>query len=105
MVGGAHLSPAAPFTGRANLLADAPGLLVVDQARLDALNMVDEAVTLATLAPFDLLTTGDMAATVKIIPFAVPRLVLNRCLAVAGQGGPILRLAQSPLSAAADTAA
>jgi len=24
MVGGAHLSPAAPFTGRANLLADTP---------------------------------------------------------------------------------
>jgi molybdenum cofactor cytidylyltransferase len=93
MVAGAHLSPAAPFTGRANLLADTPGLLVVDQARLDALNMVDEAVTLATLAPFDLLTTGDMAATVKIIPFAVPRSVLNRCLAVAGQRGPILRLA------------
>ena len=92
-VGGPHLSLAAPFTGRANLLADAPGLLVVDQARLDALNMVDEAVTLATLAPFDLLTTGDMAATIKIIPFAVPRPVLERCLALAGEGGPILRLA------------
>ena len=63
-VAGPHLSPAAPFTGRTNLLADLPGLLVVDHTRLDALNMVDEAVTLATLAPFDLLTTGDMAATI-----------------------------------------
>ena len=43
------------------------------RARLDALNMIDEAVTLATLAPFDLLTTGEMAATVKIIPFCRTR--------------------------------
>jgi molybdenum cofactor cytidylyltransferase len=92
-IAGPLLSPAAPFTGRANLLAETPGLLVVDQARLDALNMVDEAVTLATLAPFDLLAPGDMVATVKIIPFAVPRAVLARCLALAAEGGPILRLA------------
>jgi len=70
---------------------------VVDQARLNALNMVDEAVTLATLSPFDLLMTGDMAATVKIIPFAVRRPALDRCLALAGEGEPILRLA--PLKA------
>jgi molybdenum cofactor cytidylyltransferase len=92
-VAGPHLSPAAPFTGRANLLAERPGLLVIDQARLDALNMVDEAVTLATLAPFDLMAAGDMAATVKIIPFSVPREVLERTLALARQGSPILHLA------------
>ncbi len=92
-VAGPHLTAAAPFTGRANLTADMPGLLVVDQARLDALNMVDEAVTLATLAPFDLLAPGDMAATVKIIPFAVPRPILEHCLTMAREGEPILRLA------------
>ena len=92
-VAGPHLFPGMPFTGRANLMADGPGLLVVDQARLDALNMIDETVTLATLAPFDLLITGDMAATIKIIPFSVPRAVLERCLALIGEGGPILHLA------------
>jgi molybdenum cofactor cytidylyltransferase len=92
-VAGSHLSVSAPFTGRANLLAEAPGLLVVDQARLDRLNMVDEAVTLATLAPFDLLAPNDMAATIKIIPFAVHRDVLARCLDLAEDGGAILRLA------------
>lgn len=92
-VSGPHLSSAAPFTGRANLLADLPGLLVVDPARLDALNMIDESVTLATLAPFDLLAAGEMAATIKVIPFSVPRPVLERCLALIAEGGPILRLA------------
>jgi molybdenum cofactor cytidylyltransferase len=92
-IAGPNLSAAAPFTGRANLMADGPGLLVVDQTRLDALNMIDEAVTLATLPPFDLLTAGEMAATIKIIPFSVPRAVLERCLGLIGQGGPILRLA------------
>jgi molybdenum cofactor cytidylyltransferase len=92
-VAGPHLSPAAPFTGRANLLADLPGLLVVDSVRLDALNMIDEAVTLATLPPFDLLAAGEMAATIKVIPFSVPRTVLERCLALIAEGGPILRFA------------
>ncbi len=92
-VAGPHLAVAPPFTGRANLNATTRGLLVVDQARLDALNLLDEAVTLATLPAFDLLSEGEMAATVKIIPFAVPKELLDRCLAVARQNGPILRLA------------
>ena len=38
----------ATATGRANLFAEARGLLVVDRDRLDRLNSVDEAVTLGT---------------------------------------------------------
>ena len=90
---GPYLFAGKPFTGRANLMAEGPGLLVVDQARLDALNMIDEAVTVATLTPFDLLTTGDMAATIKIIPFSVPGAVLDRCLALIAESDPILGLA------------
>ncbi len=92
-IAGPLLSPAAPFTGRANLLAVEPGLLVVDATRLDALNMIDEAVTVATLAPFDLVNAGEMAATIKVIPFSVPQTVLDRCLASIGAAGPILRVA------------
>jgi molybdenum cofactor cytidylyltransferase len=90
---GEFLSVAAAFTGRANLVAETPGLLVIDRERLDAVNLVDESVTIATLAPFDLLAKGDMAATVKIIPFAVPGETLERCLALARRGKPILSLA------------
>ena len=49
---GAEVEPAAPFTGRANLLAKTRGLLVFDRQRLDRLNLVDEAVTFGTLPPF-----------------------------------------------------
>src|SRR3954468_13835898 len=37
------------FTGRANLFADGPGVLVVDKTAIDCLNLIDEAVTFATL--------------------------------------------------------
>src|SRR5216684_1699317 len=59
------------FTGRANLFAQAPGVLRVDRAAIDRLNRIDPAITLATLAAFAPVVAGKMVATVKIIPFAV----------------------------------
>ncbi len=90
---GPGLSTTAAFTGRANLIAAARGLLVVARERLDALNMVDEAVTLATLPPFSQVQPRQMAATIKIIPFAVPEAVLHRCLEIARRDGPLIRVA------------
>jgi molybdenum cofactor cytidylyltransferase len=66
------LSRAAPFTGRANLHAAAAGLVLVDAARVDAVNAVDPAITLATLAPCARVATGVLVATVKIIAWGVP---------------------------------
>lgn len=59
------------FTGRANLFADAAGVLIVDPAAVDRFNRIDEGVTLATLPAFRQVRPGEMVATVKIIPFAV----------------------------------
>jgi molybdenum cofactor cytidylyltransferase len=70
---GAGLVADAPFTGRSNLRAAVAGLLLVDPHEIDGVNDLDEAITLATLAPFAPVTVGDLAATVKIIPFAAPR--------------------------------
>ena len=70
-IAGPHAVPDAAFTGRVNIRAGANGVVVVDRAGVDALNHIDEAVTLATLPPFHRVTTGEMIATVKIIPFAV----------------------------------
>jgi molybdenum cofactor cytidylyltransferase len=92
-VAGPHLSVAAAFTGRVNLFAEADGVLVLDRARLDRLNLVDETATLATLPPYARLEPKQMVATVKIIPFAAPRDVVERCIAVARDGPPLLRLA------------
>ncbi|MFQ6018626.1 MAG: NTP transferase domain-containing protein [Kiloniellaceae bacterium] len=91
---GPGLSATAAFTGRANLIAETRGLLVLDRERLGALNLVDEAVTVATLSPYDLVEPRQITATVKIIPFAVPGKTLERCLEVARDGaGSLIRVA------------
>ncbi|RVT99050.1 4-diphosphocytidyl-2C-methyl-D-erythritol kinase [Rhodovarius crocodyli] len=64
-------------TGRVNLLADAPGLLVLDTSAIDRLNALDESLTIATLPNHSLVTTREMLATIKIIPFAVPGAVMQ----------------------------
>ncbi|HJW41855.1 MAG TPA: molybdopterin-binding protein, partial [Rhizomicrobium sp.] len=72
LAGGGALRVGAAFTGRVNLYAEADGVAVVAPAIVDGLNRIDEAVTLATVAPFARVAKGQMIATVKIIPFAAP---------------------------------
>jgi molybdenum cofactor cytidylyltransferase len=69
---GADVRVGAAFTGRANLYADKAGLVLIDAAKVDALNALDEAITLATLPPFARVAPRRMLATIKIIPFAAP---------------------------------
>jgi molybdenum cofactor cytidylyltransferase len=98
---GDHLLASAAFTGRANLYASAPGLLVYDPAALDALNAIDESITVAVLPPHVAIAPRQMAATVKIIPFAAPRAALAAVLARIAATQPFLRVARfHPLRAA-----
>ena len=83
----------AAFTGRCNLYAAAAGIVVLDRARLDRINLIDEAITIATVAPFALVQEGQMLATVKIIPFAAPKLALEAAEHIAVETGPLLRVA------------
>ena len=71
-----------PFTGRANLHALHHGLAIVDVDRLRALNRLHESLTIATAAPFEQVEARQLIATVKVIPFAVPRPVLSEALAL-----------------------
>lgn len=89
---GPELSCGAPLTGRVNLYAQRAGLLQLEVERVDQLNQVDEAVTLATLPQLARVQKGQLVATVKVIPFSVPRSVLQRCQAVAA-GTPVARVA------------
>ncbi len=89
---GPGLNASAAFTGRCNLIAARRGLLRVDRARIDRLNALDEALTVATLGNYDLVEPRQMAATIKIIPFALKRAVLEEALAIAAEG-PILTVA------------
>jgi molybdenum cofactor cytidylyltransferase len=90
---GPGISVAKSFTGRANLFAEARGLLVVDPERIDRLNLVDEAITLGTLAPFAVVEPRQMVATVKIIPFGAPEDAVQRCIQAAISESPLLRVA------------
>src|SRR5207302_11034778 len=79
------------FTGRANLFAAKAGVLVVDRAKVDRINGVDEAITFATLAAYKPVVEGEMVATVKLIPFGVEAGL--RDAAVAAASGGALRIA------------
>jgi molybdenum cofactor cytidylyltransferase len=90
---GSGISLGAPFTGRANLFAEARGLLVFDRERIDRLNLVDEAITIGTLPPFAVVEPKQMVATVKIIPFAASDDAVKQCAQVAISEGPLLWVA------------
>ncbi len=78
-----NLAPGRPATGRVNLAASCFGLFRADPARIDAMNAVHEAITIATLPDATPVSPGELVATVKIIPFAVPGAALARALRLA----------------------
>jgi molybdenum cofactor cytidylyltransferase len=80
------------FTGRANVHAKRMGLAVIDAERLRKINHLDESLTIATLQPFALVSDKQMVATVKVIPFACPKPVLDQALQIVGHK-PLLRVA------------
>ena len=90
---GPHVDVARPATGRANGFAKVRGVLVAARERIDAVNLVDEAITIATLPPFSVVEIGAMVFTVKVIPFAVPSAIVARASRIAAAGGPLARIA------------
>src|SRR5215212_604005 len=62
---GARLDP-----GELDENAAAGAVAVLDRAAIATANEIDEAITVATVAPYAAVRAGDMVATVKIIPFA-----------------------------------
>ncbi|KPP88730.1 MAG: molybdenum cofactor cytidylyltransferase [Rhodobacteraceae bacterium HLUCCO07] len=68
----AGLSLSRASTGRVNLIADGPGVVLMDVARLEAVNRVNPMITVATVPPFHQMARGGMVATVKIISYGVP---------------------------------
>jgi molybdenum cofactor cytidylyltransferase len=67
-----HVRVGAAFTGRANLYAQAAGLVLIDADAIHGANEVDEAITFASLPAFAKVEAGQMLATIKVIPFAAP---------------------------------
>ena len=90
---GDRVSATAAFTGRANLISGARGLVLVDKAAIDRVNSIDEALTVATLSPHAHVEPGQIVATIKIIPFAAPGAAVDEAERVAGDGGAAIGVA------------
>ena len=90
---GNNISISTARTGRGNVLAATRGLVTVDPDRLDALNLVDETATLATLVPFAAVEKGDIIATAKIITFGVAKATIGKCEKIAKDGSPLVGIA------------
>jgi len=92
-LGGEGVTLERAFTGRANLFAGRAGVLRVLPEAVRAANSVDEAITVATLPQHAAVEAGRMVATVKIIPYAVPRASLAAVLEALAAHGPALSVA------------
>jgi molybdenum cofactor cytidylyltransferase len=86
---GPGIASRAPHAGRCNLFATERGLVTIDAAIIDRINRIDEAVTVATLQPRSAVRKAAVIATVKIIPLALRRTVIDACVAAAGQGAAL----------------
>ena len=86
---GVAVAPA--FTGRANFYSDTAGLCLVDRAAVDRFNLIDEAITIATIEPASVVAPKQMVATVKIIPFAVRADTLDASIS-ASNGGALFQV-------------
>jgi len=70
-----------PSSGRCNLKATRRGIVTLDISTVQAVNRVHESVGVATLpadAPVD---PGQLVASVKIMPFGLPHLIVDACVA------------------------
>ena len=86
----------APYTGRCNLHAAARSVIRVDAGRIDRLNLLDESITVATLPDHAVARNAQVIATVKIIPFAVPRRLIEACREIASGAPPVEAVALQP---------
>ncbi len=81
---GCRLTPA--FTGRVNLVAEAPGVVRINAGAVSAMNGVDEGLTLATLPDLMRVDEGQLIATVKVIPYGAPGARVGAAVAALGEG-------------------
>lgn len=80
-VRGAGLRATSAFTGRVNLVADSQGIAVIDP-QIEALNLIHEAITVATLPRWELVAAKQIVATIKVIPFSAPAKIVAECEAL-----------------------
>lgn len=81
---GSQLNIGKSIAGRCNLYAKHHGLTFIDKAKIDAINLLDGAIAIATLPNLAEAHADQAVASIKIIPFAVPKSLVESCLRIAG---------------------
>lgn len=90
-VSGEKIRMTAPHVGRVNLLAEERSVLRVDPDRLARINAC-EGVTLASLRSHTVVLPKKIAATIKVIPFALPETIVCQAEAIATENNPVIQL-------------
>jgi molybdenum cofactor cytidylyltransferase len=80
MFGGTQIRIGKAATGRVNLYAACNGILTYERENFIAFNSVDPRITCAALKPYERVKKGQMVATVKIIPFGLPKTVCEKAI-------------------------
>ena len=76
-------------TGRINVLAAALGVFRIDAKRLAELNR-SEGITLASMEAHSVVRPGQVVATVKVIPYAIPSKSIAEVEAIGARPTPLL---------------
>jgi len=74
----ASLRIGAPFTGRVNIYAETGGVMQIDAAAIERFNAISPSITVATVPEMARVAARSLIATVKVIPYAVPRRFIER---------------------------
>ena len=72
------------ITGRVNIHAACDGLLTISEQVINAINCIDESITVATLSPAARVATGQIVATIKIITYAAASSHVDKAVSEAG---------------------
>ena len=89
LIAGAGVDVMSSANGRCNLHARFHGVVSIDKTRIDALNGSGDGVVTATVPPFEVVEPGRTIATIKVIPYAVPKDRIEVLSGLAGDSGAI----------------
>ena len=91
ILSGDHIELRGAASGRTNLVAVRQGLVRIDQERLDLVNQIP-GITIATLAQSRVAAVRSIVASIKVIPYALPREAMHQVESIADASGPIIAL-------------
>tara|TARA_Y100001960_G_C14762785_1_gene875054 strand:+ start:1468 stop:3117 length:1650 start_codon:yes stop_codon:yes gene_type:complete len=82
-ISGNGIYAGSPFTGRCNLFSKKDGLFLGESNFINSINSVNETITVGTLPHCTAVSTDQMVATIKVIPFSSSKKIVDKCILTA----------------------